>query len=262
MKLYVSYHAPVPGLGPDVFDNPDVIPIQAGANRPGAVPLDMLADNTGRHISGRGTAFGELCAHYWVWRNRTDAEVVGFCNYRRYLFLLPANRHFGKVEFLMQASPAEVRALTSASCLATAESILRYADFIVPRALPLGNSIASQYRAVHRPGDWQVFCDVVRKRLPEFAPSLPYLEVEQGFYRGAIFCATWASFDAYMTALMEVLLDCEALVPPATEPYQQRIFAFLAERFFNLYVFHCRMRVVQVPIAKLDVDPPDASSRR
>ena len=83
MKLYVSYHAPVAGLGPDVFDNPDVIPIQAGANRPGAASLDMLADNTGRHISGRGATFGELCAHYWVWRNRRDADVVGRDRARR-----------------------------------------------------------------------------------------------------------------------------------------------------------------------------------
>lgn len=45
--------------------------------------LDYLKDNTGDNISNLNEYYAELTGQYWAWKN-TDADIIGFCHYRRY----------------------------------------------------------------------------------------------------------------------------------------------------------------------------------
>lgn len=58
--------------------------VMAGSDfQNGELPEDMLADNTGDHISDRNRFYCELTTQYWAWKN-AEADYYGFCHYRRY----------------------------------------------------------------------------------------------------------------------------------------------------------------------------------
>ena len=63
--------------------------VMAGSDfQHGEIPKDMLADNTGDHISNRNRFYCELTTQYWAWKNM-DADYYGFCHYRRYFSFAP-----------------------------------------------------------------------------------------------------------------------------------------------------------------------------
>ncbi len=58
-------------------------PIHVGRALSG-VDLAIPGDDTGDNISHKKRWYCELTGHYWVWKNVTDLNYVGFCHYRRY----------------------------------------------------------------------------------------------------------------------------------------------------------------------------------
>ncbi len=55
-------------------------------------------------------------------------------------------------------------------------------------------------------------------------------------------------FDAYMAKLFTLMNWIEQQEPFCTEPYQCRVPAFLAERFFTFYLHVTGARRVEVPV--------------
>ena len=71
VKIYTVSHKDQPhAIRSDVFE-----PITVGRG----VGQDMSDDKM----------FGELCAHYEIWRTMPDVDFVGFMHYRRWLLLPP-----------------------------------------------------------------------------------------------------------------------------------------------------------------------------
>ena len=80
VKIFSVYNKRAP-----VWDLPCVIPVYTGKGFWGAGK--MFRDNTGDNIASQNKNFGELTAHYWVWKNylkEHKPEYVGFCQYRRW----------------------------------------------------------------------------------------------------------------------------------------------------------------------------------
>ena len=59
-------------------------------------------------------------------------------------------------------------------------------------------------------------------------------------------------FDGYMSLLFPLLFWIEEKNPFRTDPYQCRVPAFLAERFFTFYLHAARARYAEIPIATLE----------
>ena len=56
-------------------------------------------------------------------------------------------------------------------------------------------------------------------------------------------------FDAYMSSLFSLLFWIEEKRPFRTDPYQCRVPAFLAERFFTFYLHVTDTRYAEAPVA-------------
>ena len=89
VAIYLAYHKNSQRLASDVLH-----PVHVGraladdATR--ALMADMPGDDTGDNISAKNPLFCELTLQYWVWKNRMDADYIGFLHYRRQLNFNPA----------------------------------------------------------------------------------------------------------------------------------------------------------------------------
>ena len=63
-------------------DDPVYIPLHVG--RELSQDLGYMGDNTGEHISDLNPYYGELTGLYWIWKNETEADIIGICHYRRF----------------------------------------------------------------------------------------------------------------------------------------------------------------------------------
>ena len=77
IKIYTMTHKPFKKP-----DDPVYIPLHVG--REISQDLGYMGDNTGEHISDLNPYYGELTGLYWIWKNETEADIIGICHYRRY----------------------------------------------------------------------------------------------------------------------------------------------------------------------------------
>ena len=77
IKIYILTHKKIK----ESFDNP-YIPLLNGSVLL-AEDFGYLRDDTGDNISELNKYYAELSGQYWAWKN-SDAEIIGFCHYRRW----------------------------------------------------------------------------------------------------------------------------------------------------------------------------------
>ena len=82
LQIFVVAHKPSPIPQSEVL-----VPIHVGraASRYQEEMDDYIGDDTGENISAKNPQYCEMTAHYWIWKNVSDAEYVGVCHYRRYI---------------------------------------------------------------------------------------------------------------------------------------------------------------------------------
>ena len=72
---------------------PGIRRILAGGGTPeSGTPPDILRDDAGDTIAERNPEYSEMTAIYWIWKNVSDLDAVGFCHYRR---LFDFRKHLG-----------------------------------------------------------------------------------------------------------------------------------------------------------------------
>ncbi|MBL5824650.1 DUF4422 domain-containing protein [Serratia fonticola] len=87
IKIYTCHHKPSAFL-----DSAFIQPIHVGKTN-GLNEIGCPGDDTGDNISFKNPFYCELTAHYWVWKNATPADYVGFMHYRRH-FNFSENQRF------------------------------------------------------------------------------------------------------------------------------------------------------------------------
>lgn len=101
LKVVVAAHEPA-----WVPDGEEFVPVLSGAalcQSDEAVPSNWKRDDVGANISERFSAYGDLCALYWAWKN-LDADVLGFACNGRYLasnYRLNRKKRVAHKDFLM-----------------------------------------------------------------------------------------------------------------------------------------------------------------
>jgi hypothetical protein len=113
------------------------------------------------------------------------------------------------------------------------------------------STIESQYKEDHHAGDWEKMIALVLEKYPEFKKSISFFETEttMSFYHMMI--AKRNVWNRYLEWLFSILFPLTELIQPASDPYQKRAAAFMAERLLNLYVYHHQLNPAYLPIALL-----------
>ncbi len=230
LDLYMVHHLP-PLVDLSVVPS-YVQHIQTGCSS-SEFDLGMLKDNSGEHISGLNASFGELTAHYWVWKNRRETDFVGFQQYRRFFNFAP---HLW-IPTNYQAS-YQLYAHMASKCLnyEVVLAVLNRTPWVIPKAIRFAVGLTEQYAQGHPSKDWDLCMKLLDRKLTgRCREYLPQLQSDRFMHAVIMYVLPFKVFDEMMTWLFGILFPLAELLGPPSSGYQSRAIAFLAERLLHMY---------------------------
>lgn len=201
--------------------NPIYKPIVAGAYNK---KLPYLKDNTKENISDKNPYYSELTALYWIWKN-DNSPYIGFTHYHRFFY---EESYISKKEI---------------------HKILKEYQMIVPVPLQLETTILEQYATVHYKKDLLLACQEVLKHHFDYKEAIEMTLNQNKLYAFNMFISSREIINEYLFFLFPILFELEKQIPYFSYSiYNQRVFGFLAERIFNIYLRKNKIKVWEYPI--------------
>lgn len=223
-------------------------PIQVG-KAISKTDLGITGDNTGDNISEKNPNFCELTAHYWLWKNPTSADYIGMNHYRRYFDF------HGKVKsgyFYQNFSDDEVS--DELFSLPEMDILFKTCDVVLAKPMIYPVSLETHYVLAHDKQDLKKLKETINELYPAYIPAFEKIMSGNKVSLCNMFIMPNAIFNEYSKWLFDILFALEKKIQISTDPYQSRIFGFLAERLLNVYVEHNHFNVKYLPLIKISND--------
>ena len=133
--------------------------------------------------------------------------------------------------------------------------LLGDADIIlpVPSIYPF-TTMEEQYKLHHRKEDFDLMKKTIINMYPDYKKSINKVFDRNLIYFCNMFITRWKVFEKYTEWLFSIFFEMEKIMIKPTNPDQYRVFGFLAERMLNLYVYHNRLIVKEVPTIYLNFE--------
>ena len=224
-------------------------PIQAG-KAISKFDLKIQGDDTGDNISAKNATFSEFTVWYWVWKNvktiYPNLEYIGLSHYRRFFNLENPQSAFLKFHKPNIPDMAGYDKLFM--------EILSSADIILTKPAYFGYAVKNQYSYYHKESDYLCLKNIIHNICPEYDNSFKSVfENNNGISLYCIFVSKYELFDNYFSWLFPILFEAEKRIDVSEyDPSEKRVIAFLAERLFNVYVFHHNLKTAYEPIYFID----------
>jgi len=255
IKILVATHKPISEVENDIF-----IPIQVGKDlNDFLIKESYLLDNSKESISNKNKTFNELTALYWAWKNLSNYDYIGLAHYRRFLDV-----HYKKLFFKKERKSILINVSKSSKNLQQLNNVCKTSDKILnhlkshdilvakPAFCAVNNefsSISKDYKHNHIASDWDKCIAIINSKFPEYKKSIDlYLNTNNKFYIANMFISKKEIFVDYCEWLFEILFELEKQIEISTDPYQARVFGFLSERLFTLYILHHKFKLKELPI--------------
>lgn len=192
-----------------------------------------LHDNTGDNISSKNKNYCELTALYWLWKNSND-DIVGLEHYRR-MFL---NDNINEIGLL---SEDEIL------------SIMSKYDIIVPTLFDNNTrTVYQHYVEDHKKRDIELVQNIISSKYPEYNSSFNQVMNSKYEYGFNMLITKKDILDEYSQWLFDILFDLENKVDISKyDEYQKRIYGFLSERLFNVWLKYKKYNVKENVIANI-----------
>lgn len=231
MKIYVATHKLITTMPSD----PVYVPLHVGAALHQSLPYQ--GDDTGDNISNKNPNFCELTGHYWIWKNSKE-DIVGLVHYRRYFVDFP-----GYVLKLMTGR--NVRFLSEKyirKALSSYDAIVSTKGFS-PKSK--GNLIEA-YGGSHHKKDILETEKVIKELFPEYGDAFDHVFSNLAFYPANMIICRKDTFDSYCQWLFPVLFEVERRIDISSyNDYQKRVYGFLSERIFYVWLYHNKLRLCE-----------------
>lgn len=229
IKIYVATHkiAQFP-------ENKAYIPIQVGAYN--KEKFTEVTDFDGDNISIKNPNYCELTAAYWIWKN-SKSDITGITHYRRYFFATNTN----KLDKVLDNEEIE--------------KMLNDYDIIVPEKTCLFKykNLKEAYYNIHNGEDWEKCKDIVLKKYPDYKDAFEQMEKQRKFYACNMFITSKEKFDEYYKWLFDILFELEGKIDISNySNYNKRIYGFLSERLFNVWLNKNKLKVKEMPVYNTD----------
>lgn len=232
MTTYVVTHKPFD------YDIPEgYVPILVGADY-NANPRKYLVDNTGDNISSQNKNFNELTALYWMWKNSED-DPIGLSHYRRYFTEHSFGGKIGgrNAMYLWLLMAGKTKPISESKL----NDLLITYDWVV--AYPENNSKESawdHYAHNHHESDLVATRNAIVKLYPEYTDSFDeYMREPARMSPYNMFYTHRQQMDDYCKWLFNILFEVQRQIDITNyDAYQQRVYGFLSERLFNVYLRH------------------------
>lgn len=219
--LFSVSHKKVDGLPPDR----SVIGVGANGSSIGAQYTDCTGDN----ISGKNQSFCELTALYWIWKN-VNCKYVGFEHYRRFFF----------TRGQLIARPLNREEIVK---------ILGAGSVIIPKPHKCGCSVYEDYARNHNIADLDKCRAIISADCPEYLSDFDAVMSSSEYSLANMFVMPKELVDEYCSWLFGILFKAEKLIDiSGRDSYQVRVFGFLAERLFNVWLHHKHLKIFYAPV--------------
>lgn len=224
-------------------DDPVYLPLQVGA----ALHPDLgyTPDNTGDNISAKNSNYCELTGLYWAWKN-LQCDYIGLCHYRRY---------FGKkihTDDLEKKKQAIFRR-------ADYETLLQKYDVILPvKRNYYIETVRSQYEHAHYKKDLDEVEKIIAEKYPDYSTAFTTVMNRRKLHILNMFVMSKKNFDTYCSWLFDILFTLESRIDiTGYSTYEARVYGFLSERLFNVWLEKQQLKEVEVLVVFLEkVDWP------
>lgn len=228
MQIFVVTHKAF-----DVRLKPGYFPIQVGYGD----SLGILRDNQGDNISQKNKNYCELTAAYWMWKNST-ADIIGLEHYRRYF----VHRSFLKKYF--EYAEKDILSIEEIK-----QYLMRY-DIIVPTKLILYNTtVQEHYEKYFKISDYLKCREIINRLYPEYLEAFDEVSSRHGFYPYNMMITRKELFNRYHEWLFTILFELEKVTNlSGYDDYQKRIYGFLSERLFNVWLVMNSYSVCEIPV--------------
>ena len=212
------------------------------------------------HISHLNPYFCELTALYFAYKH-LDAEYYGLFHYRRLLDFSPnANANMQSIFFnrkdLLPRFNAE-----------SIENLCNHYDIILPAPFYDENfSMYSQYAHCHHSRDLDACIAYIKLYYPQMSDCISILyKCPASWHTCNMFVMKKELFLEYCEWLFSVLFGADICYKDY-DSYQKRVFGFLSERLFNVWLCYKkatspRLRVKTLPVIFLRFEPKNSLLR-
>ena len=234
IKILVAAHKKYWMPDDDVY-----LPVHAG--REGKEDLGYIGDNTEDNISDKNANYCELTVLYWAWKN-LKCDYIGLCHYRRYF----ANKNVYTNDLEKKKAVILKRQ--------EYEKLLQEYDIILPvKRNYYIETVRSQYEHAHNKRDLEEVEKIIAELYPEYISAFEIVMQRTKLHILNMFVMKKELFDAYCQWLFNILFELEKRIDITSyNQYEARVYGFIAERLFNVWLEKQQLKIKEMPIINLE----------
>lgn len=236
IKMLVATHKKYDMPSYDIY-----LPIHVG--REGKDDLGYQGDNQGENISSKNGNYCELTGLYWAWKN-LDCDIIGLSHYRRHFTLksksvIRKNKD-NKLDLVINND--EIL------------SLLKGCDIIVPKKRNYYiETIWSHYEHAHKIKDLIETKNIIKEKYSEYIDSFDKVMNGKTLHLYNMFIMSKEDFDSYCEWLFDILFELESRTDLSEyDAYQSRIYGFISERLFNVWILHNKKQLKEIDVINTD----------
>ncbi len=203
--------------------------------------MGYLADNTKENISNKNKSFCELTGMYWLWKNCKD-KYIGISHYRRY-FSNKNTLNGIRCESLFTGVP---RAIS----VKKLDGYLQSYDWIVPKKEKLSTNhvtVYEQFKLAHNIEDLEKTKKIIQELYPDYIDAFDKVMSKTEMFIFNMLYTSKEQYDSYCKWLFDILFALEKQTDISDyDEYQQRLYGFIAERLFNVWLEKNSVKVKQL----------------
>lgn len=232
VKIFSIYYKPAPVFKSEVYQ-----PIYNGAAN-FALPAGALTDDTGINISSKNPHYGELTQNYWVWKNympTSTAKYIGFCHYRRFLdFNMSKINSDPLFPIFINNFPQMFEQYTEENIMKVIDGY----DIVLPNKFHFPTSLYDQYLMWHPKKDLDLALEVLNELYPEYNETAQEFLKSKSMHICFNYVMKKELVNEFFEWIFNILTELEKRCDWSqyTEYFYIRIPAFIAERFFNIWL--------------------------
>lgn len=217
------------------------IPLHVG--REGKEDLGYVGDNTGDNISLKNPNYCELTGLYWAYKN-LNCEYIGLCHYRRY---------FTTKSLFTRVVKANER-LNLILDERDVENLLSQYELVLPKKRHYYiETVESHYKNAHYMADLSRVKQIIEEKYPEYSSSFDKVMNGTTLHLYNMFLMKKEYFDNYCGWLFDILFTLESEMDLSQyDSYQSRVYGFLSERLFNVWIEKQQLNYIEIPILNME----------
>ena len=185
------------------------------------------SDNVGDNISNKNLNYCELTAGYYIWKNDCENDIVGIAHYRRFL---TTNRFSSNINSYVNEKNIYMD--------------LKKYDFISTKPYKTKMTVKEHMMLNVHEKDLDLLRKVINDVSPDYLESYDKVINGHQSYLLNMIITTKKNYDDYYKWLFSILECMEKEVDMTGYSVQeQRLYGFLAERLFTVYVLKNNFKV-------------------